>query len=132
MSSFEFFKKNNTSSKRFKRKRLIITFIFVNTIQYAHNVDSNIYHLNKRGLPPFFHSETNPVLGHVLVHSVDKTHVLVETVKFIWLLLLNILSSNFFQHQTNLLDLISKQNRRQNGELEPSNSSYIILLCFLK
>ena len=55
---------------------------------------STIY-LNKRGPPPFFHSDTNPVLGHFLVHSVGKTHVLVVTVKFIWLLLLNILSSNF-------------------------------------
>ena len=30
-----------------------------------------------------------PILGHVLVHSVDKTHVLVVTVELIWLLFLN-------------------------------------------
>ena len=47
-----------------------------------------------RGPPPFSHSDTNPVLGHVLVHSVDKTHVLVVTVELIWLFL-NMLSFNF-------------------------------------
>ena len=36
------------------------------------------------------------ILGHLLVHSVDKTYVLVLTVEWIWLLLLNILSFNFF------------------------------------
>ena len=36
-----------------------------------------------------------PILGHVLDHSVDKTHVLVTTVELIWLLLLNIFSFNF-------------------------------------
>ena len=39
--------------------------------------------------------DTNPALGHVLIHSVDKTLVLVVTVELIWLLLLNILSFNF-------------------------------------
>ena len=43
----------------------------------------------------FFHSDTNPVLGHVLVYYVDKTHVLVVTLKLNWLLFLNILSFNF-------------------------------------
>ena len=47
------------------------------------------------GPPPFFHSETNPALGHVLAYSVDKTHVLVVTVELIWLLFLNMLSFNF-------------------------------------
>ena len=36
-----------------------------------------------------------PILGHVLVHSVDKTHVLVVTVELIRLLFLNIFSFNF-------------------------------------
>ena len=44
---------------------------------------------------PFFHLDTNPVLGHILILSVDKTHVLVVTVELIWLLFLNILSFNF-------------------------------------
>ena len=44
-----------------------------------------------------FHSHTKPVFGQVLVHSVDKTHVLVVTVALIWLLFLNILSFNFVQ-----------------------------------
>ena len=58
-------------------------------------LESNIYHSNKRGPPPFFHLDINPVLGHVLIYSVDKTHVLVVTAELIWLLLLNILSFNF-------------------------------------
>ena len=35
------------------------------------------------------------MLGHVLVYSVDKTHVLLVTVELIWLLFLNIFSFNF-------------------------------------
>ena len=54
----------------------------------------NIYP-NKRGPPQFFHLDTNPIIGHALVHSVDKTYVLVVTVDLIWLLFLNILSFNF-------------------------------------
>ena len=46
-------------------------------------------------LPLFLHLETNPVIGHALVHSVDKTHVLDVTVDLIWFLFLNILSFNF-------------------------------------
>ena len=76
------------------RQRLI-AFILVNTIQYPCTLKSNIYHSDKRGPPPFFHLDTNHVLGHVLIHSFDKTHVLVVTVELIWLLFLNILSFNF-------------------------------------
>ena len=54
-----------------------------------------IYHLNKQRPPPFFHPDTNPLIGHALVHSVDKTHVLVVTVELTWLLFLNILSFKF-------------------------------------
>ena len=82
------------SSKNQKRQRLI-TLIFVNTIQYLRTLKINIYHLNKQGPPTFFHPDTNPVIGHGLVHSVDKSHVLVVTVELIWLLLLNMLSFNF-------------------------------------
>ena len=82
------------SSKNQKRQRLI-TFIFVNTIQYPRTLKNNIYHSNKGGQPPFFHLDTNPVIGHALVHSVDKTHVLVVTVDLIWLLFLNISIFNF-------------------------------------
>ena len=56
---------------------------------------NNIYHSNKRGPPTFFHLDTNLVIGHALVHSVDKIHVLVVTVDLTWLLFLNILSFNF-------------------------------------
>ena len=82
------------SSKNQKRQRLI-TFIFVNTIQYSRTLTINIYHSNKWGPPLFLHLDTSFVIGHALVHSVDKTHVLVVTVDLIWLLFLNILS--FFQ-----------------------------------
>ena len=82
------------SSKNWKRQRLI-AFIFVNTIQYPRTLKNSIYHSNKRIPPPFFHPDTNPAIGHALVHSVDKIHVLVVTVDLIWLLFLNILSFNF-------------------------------------
>ena len=65
------------------------------TLQYPCTLKNNIYHSNKHGPPPFFHLDTNPVIGHALAHYVDKTHVLVVTVDFIWLLFLNILSFNF-------------------------------------
>ena len=85
---------DNISSKSLKRQRLI-AFILINAIQYLCTLTSNIYHSNKRGPTRFFHLDTSPVLGHVLIHSVDKTHVLVVTVEFIWLLFLNILPFNF-------------------------------------
>ena len=50
----------------------------------------------KQGPPLFFHSDTNLVLSHAVVQSVDKIHVLVVTVELTWLLFLNILSFNFF------------------------------------
>ena len=49
-----------------KRHRLI-TFILVNTRQYP-RTRQNTCHSKKREPPPFFHSDTNPVLGHVLIH----------------------------------------------------------------
>ena len=64
-------------------------------MQYPCTLKSNVYHSNKRGPPPFFHLDTSPALGHVLIHSVDKIHVLVVTVELIWLLFLNIFSFNF-------------------------------------
>ena len=66
-----------------------------NTIQYPCILKNNIYHSNKRVPPSFFHSYTNPVFGHVLIHYFVRIHVLVVTEKLIWLLLLNILSFNF-------------------------------------
>ena len=56
-----------------------------------HKID----HSSKWGPPPFSHLDTNFVLVHVLVHFVDKTHVLVEIVELIWLMFMNILSFNF-------------------------------------
>ena len=74
------------SSKNEKRQRLF-AFISVNMIQYPRTLKNNIFNI--------FHPDTNPVIGHVLVHFVDKTHVLVATVELIWLMFLNILSFNF-------------------------------------
>ena len=48
---------------------------------------SNIELLNKRGSPPYFHSDNNLVLGNALVSPVE----------LIWLLFLKILSFNFLQ-----------------------------------
>ena len=82
---------DNISSKSQKRQRLIA----FDTIQYPRILKNNIYHSEKLGPPPFFHLDTNPGVGHVPIHCVGKTHVLVVTVEFIWLLFLNILSFNF-------------------------------------
>ena len=82
-----------------KRQRLI-AFMLVNTIQYARTLKNNIYHSKKRAPSPFVNSQTNPVFGQVMIHSFDKTHVLVVTVELIWLLLFNILSSTLFQNRT--------------------------------
>ena len=65
---------------------------------------NNIDHLSKQGPPTFFHLDTNPVLSDVLVHSVEKTHVLVVTGELIWLLFLNILFFNYVQ-------MLSKSHR---------------------
>ena len=75
----------NISEKLNQKRQRLIAFIFVNTIQYPYTLKNNIYHSSKCGLPLFFHSNTNPILGHVLV----------VTVEMIWLLFLNILSFNF-------------------------------------
>ena len=70
----------------------LIAFIFVSTIQYPRTLKNTIYHLNNRVPPPFFHSDTNLVLRHVLIHSVDKNHVVVVAVEIsTWLFSLNIL-----------------------------------------
>ena len=53
--------------------------------------------------PPFSQKGTTTIFSfgcqscacHVMVYSVDKTHVLVVTVELIWLLFLNMLSFNF-------------------------------------
>ena len=78
-----------------QKKQRLIAFILVNKIQYPRTLKNSIYYSSKRVPPSFFHSNTNPVFCHVLIHSFDKTHVLVVTVELIWLLLLNILSFNF-------------------------------------
>ena len=46
--------------------------------------------------PHFTLCHHNHVLGHILIHSLDETRVLVVTVELIWLQLLNILSLHLF------------------------------------
>ena len=58
-------------------------------MQYPRTLENKIHHSNKRRPPPFFHSGINPVLGHVLIHFVNKVHALTVTVELIWLLFLN-------------------------------------------
>ena len=77
-----------------QKTRKLIASIFVNTLQYPRTLKDIPYDLNEWGLPLSFRLDTSPVTGHALVH-VDKTHDLVVTVDLIWLLFLNILSSNF-------------------------------------
>ena len=64
-------------------------------MQYTHTLKNNIYHSDKEGPPSFFHPDTNPVIPHALFYSVNKTNVLVVTVKLIWLLFWNKFSFNF-------------------------------------
>ena len=59
------------------RRQRLIGFIFVNTIQNPFILNSTIYHSYKREPSPFFIQI--PVLGHVLIHSIHKTHDLLLT-----------------------------------------------------
>ena len=92
-------------------KARLIASIFVNIIQYPCTRKNNIYFSNKRGTPPCFHPDTNPAIGHALVHSINKSHVLVVTVELIWFLFLNILSFNFLQTPRKSLRFTSYVNR---------------------
>ena len=79
--------------RSYKRQSLIV-FIFANMRQYPHTLKNIIYYSDKWEPPTFFHLDTNPVLDHILVHSVNKTHALLVTVELVWLLLLNTVSFN--------------------------------------
>ena len=82
LSSFQYSRK--TARVRFLRKTRIcrVSSPLSQLIQYnihapwraTSTIQTNRDHHH------FFHLDTNPVLGHVLIHSVDKTHVLVATV----------------------------------------------------
>ena len=82
-------------SLKSQKKQRFIAFILVNTIQYPCTLKSNIYQSNKQWTPSFFHLHTNLVLGHILIHSVDKIHVLVVTVELICFLIFSIISFIF-------------------------------------
>ena len=99
-------------------------------MQYPCTLKSNIYHSNKRGPPPFFRLDTNPVLGHVLINSVDKTQVLVVTVELIWLLFLNIISFNFAETLNKFLMLkrFRKNYVNRSDVVLTNHTSYIAFL----
>ena len=71
-------------SLKIQEKQRLIAFILVNTIIPMHPEEQHLP-FKQTGTTTIFHLDTNPVLGHVLIHSVDKTHVLVVTVELIWL-----------------------------------------------
>ena len=74
-------------------------------MQYPCTLKSKIYHSNKRVPSPFFSFGYQSCTWPLLIHSVDKTHVLVVTVELIWLLFLNILSFNFVSTPNKFLRL---------------------------
>ena len=79
-----------------------------------------------------FYSHTKTVFGRVLVHSVDKTHVLLVTVELIWLLFLNILSFNFVQ--TPNKSLMFRRFRRSYVNhlvVAPTTIKVALLFCFM-
>ena len=84
-----------TTSLQKDRRGRLIAFISVNTIntqtpwRTTSTIQTNWYHHY------FFYLGTNLVFGYILIHSFDKTYVLVVTVELIWLLLWNIFSFNF-------------------------------------
>ena len=85
-----------------------------------------IDHSSKRRPPLFFHLDNNTAFAHVLVHSVDKTHVLVVTVELIWLLFFNIISFSKFQNiQKNLCKLSCSCSNQSPSKL----SCFFDLVC---
>ena len=95
---------------------------------------NNIKHYSRKWeLPPFFHSDTNLVLGHVLVHSAKKTYFLGVTVELTWLLYLNILSFNFFPMSNKSLRFRRFRRSYVNCHIvDPTNHCYgCIALPFL-
>ena len=95
LSSFEYFRNIALISylRKANRRR---DFIFVKTM-YSYILEEQHRPFKQAGTTTilFFHLDNNPVLDHVLVHFVDKTHVLVATVELIWFLLFTIVSFNF-------------------------------------
>ena len=97
LSSFEYFRKNTltTCFRKAKRNRdssSLSLLIRYNT--HAPWITTSTIQTNRNHHRLFVRI---PILGHILVHSVDKTHVLVVTVELIWLLLLSIYFSILFR-----------------------------------
>ena len=70
LRSFEYF-----------RKTALTLFLWIarrgwcslpSSLLIPHILKNKVNHSSKRGPPPFIYSDTNPVLGNVLVHSVKK------------------------------------------------------------
>ena len=99
LPSFEIFRKIALTICLWKARRGRVSSPFSLLIRYnTHTLKNNIYHSNKRVSLPFFHSDTKPVLCHVLVHSVEKKPVLIVTVELIWM---DVLEYTFFQLSSN-------------------------------
>ena len=95
LPSFEYFRKNTltTCLRKAKRNRgssSLSLLIRCNT--YAPWIATSTIQTNWNHLHFFIRI---PILGHVLIHSIDKINVLIVTVKLISLLFLNILFFNF-------------------------------------
>ena len=71
LPSFEYSRKIALTTSLWKARRGRNSPPLSQLIQYPRTLQNNIYHSNKRVPPPFFHSDTNPVFGHVLIHSFE-------------------------------------------------------------
>ena len=71
LPSFEYSRKIALTTSLWKARRDRNSPPLSQLIQYPRTLQNNIYHSNKRVPPPFFHSDTNPVFGHVLIHSFE-------------------------------------------------------------
>ena len=120
-----------TSLWKTKRERLI-AFIFVNTIQHLRILKNRIDHSSEPGPPSFFHPHTKTVLGRILIHFVNKAHVLVATVELIWLLFLDIFSFNFVQTLNRSLRFRRfKRNYVNHPVVVPSTVSIALLFLLM-
>ena len=83
------------------------------------------------GTEPCFRSDSNPVLGQIMVYSVNKIHFLVVTVELILLLFLNILFFNFVSISSKSIRLTGFRRSYINRTvvvLTNHNQSYIDIL----
>ena len=67
--------------------------------------------LKQTGTTTIVSFDTNPVFGHVMIHSFDKTHFLVVTMELIWLFFLNIFYFNFVLTPNKFLIMLTRFRR---------------------